>query len=281
MTTARAGPDSPSDSMRIVAYLVTAGVAPLMVFVGPLLVGAWVDIVGLGEDQAARVYAANLAGAAVGGIAVWVLLRLLNWRHIVFAGIVIFIVGHLATIAAESYSLLLLTQLAAGSGAGMLMSMTIIAIGSTASPERIYGLWNAIQFVCAAIVAAILPHLISTYGLAAPFVTFALLGIAIIWVIPFFPRGGEMKPGGSSLAGTQRGTRLGIIGLTGFFIFLAVLPLRGHLLNEWVRPPGCRMTRLARHFPYLSCLPLVRGYSQLFWATRSVALSRCSEQASA
>ena len=82
VTTASAGTYSPSAPLSIFAFLITAGVAPLMIFIGPLLVGAWVDILGLGEDQAARVYSAHMAGCArVISLFLLLISRLLNLRE--------------------------------------------------------------------------------------------------------------------------------------------------------------------------------------------------------
>ncbi len=190
-----------------------------MVFIGPIIVGAYVDVLGFSEQRAAQVYSADMAGAALGGILVFFVLRMLNWRNIVRAGFLLFISGNLVSIAAESISTFVVIRLVAGTGAGMLISMTVVSIGLTRSPDRIYGLWGGCQFTLAALVVAVLPRLITTYGLTAPFLILAGLGIAIFWASYFFPNGGEAKAGGSPLAGTRHGTILGVIGLVGYFVF--------------------------------------------------------------
>jgi predicted MFS family arabinose efflux permease len=209
----------PNAISSIAAYLITAAIAPLMVFIGPIVVGAYVDVLGYSEKLAAQIYAADLAGATLGGVLAFALLRRLDWRTIMRVGIVLFLISNLLSLAADTFSALVTIRLLAGTGAGTLTSMTIVSIGLTKSPDRIYGLWGASQFTLAALVAAVLPGLIADYGLAAPFLILSGLGLAIVCVTHLFPHGAEPKSGGSSLAGTRRGTVLGVIGLTGFFIF--------------------------------------------------------------
>ena len=89
---------NPSSPLSIAAYVLTAGVAVTITNFGPIMVGAYVDILGFTDQRAGYVFSAEMAGFTIGAALVLVLLPLMNWRHIVRLGFVVLIGGNLIAI---------------------------------------------------------------------------------------------------------------------------------------------------------------------------------------
>lgn len=210
---------SPDAPVSIAAYMLTAGVAPLMLWFGPMLVGSYVELLGLSEQQAVLVLSTELAGYALAGAIAFVLISILSWRHIVLGAFIVFIVANVAAVGVSSFAPLIAIRFVAGIGAGTLMAMSMIAIGLTSAPERNYGLWTAMQILTPAVLLLFLPGLIAAHGLAAPFLIVAVLAIAFVWVYRHYPSDGGQKARGSALMGTRRALILGASGLVGVFVF--------------------------------------------------------------
>lgn len=206
-------------SLRLVAYLLTGGVASLTMWFGPLLVGGYVGVLGLTEQRAVLLLSVELAGYALSGAIAFVLISIVSWRRIVLTAFVVLIVGNLAAVAVHDFTALMIVRLCTGTAAGMLMTMSMIAIGLTATPERNYGLWTAMQILAPASILVFLPGLIHEYGLAAPFSIVALIALGLVWVYRHYPVDGGEKAGGSALMGTRRALILGALGLAGVFVF--------------------------------------------------------------
>jgi len=209
-------PDAP---ISIISYVLTSAVAPLMITLGPIIIGAYVEVLGLTEKQAVKIFSTEMAGFSFGGVIVFLLLSRVNWRHIVLGAFIFLILGNFAALGVDTLQPLLIIRFLTGLGSGTLMAMTVVSIGMTKNPERIYGLWLASQYISAAIAITFLARLIPEYGLAAAFIIFAILGLSLVWVFLHFPERSEIKAGGSTIAGTRKALVLGVLGLLGIFVF--------------------------------------------------------------
>jgi MFS transporter, DHA1 family, inner membrane transport protein len=219
MTEDKSATFNPDAPISIISYVLTAAVASLMIALGPIIIGAYIDVLGLTEKQAVQIFSTEMAGFSFGGVIVFLLLSRVNWRHIVLGAFTFLILGNFLTLSVDTLQPLLIVRFLSGIGGGTLMSMTVVSIGMTKSPERIYGLWLASQYISSAIAVAIVARLIPEHGLAAPSIIFAILGLSIIWVFLHFPERSEVKSGGSSIAGTRKALILGVLGLLGIFVF--------------------------------------------------------------
>ena len=210
---------NPNSPLSIAAYILTASVAAAITNFAPIIVGAYVDILGFTDQRAGYIFSAEMAGFTIGAALVLVLLPLMNWRHIVRLGFVALIGGNLIAIGLTGFWPLLMVRLLTGVGAGALMAMTTVSVGSTRDPDRIFGLWIVGQVMPSALVVPLLPKAILHYGLAAPFIIIAALGVLVFWLHRYFPEKAEAKTRGSAVAGTRRALLLGVIGIVGIFIF--------------------------------------------------------------
>ena len=102
---------NPSSPLSIAAYVLTAGVAVTITNFGPIMVGAYVDILGFTDQRAGYVFSAEMAGFTIGAALVLVLLPLMNWRHIVRLGFVVLIGGNLIAIGVTAFWPLLIIRL--------------------------------------------------------------------------------------------------------------------------------------------------------------------------
>jgi predicted MFS family arabinose efflux permease len=210
---------NPSDKINMLAFILTGGVAPLTLWFAPLLVGSYIEVLGFSERNAVLLLSGEMAGYALAGAVAFFLIPILNWRYIVLGAFLVLICSNIFAAWVNTYSILLVIRFCAGIGAGTLMSMSMIAIGLTSTPERIYGLWTAMQILTPAIILVFLPELIADYGLAAPFLIVAFIGSALIWVCRYYPFDAGRKSSGSALIGTSRAKILGAVGLIGIFVF--------------------------------------------------------------
>ena len=192
----------------------------MMVF-GPIVVGAYVDVLGFTDQQAGYLYSAEFAGYALGGLVVFALLTLLDWRAIVLIGFLGLILGNLISIWITGYWPLLTTRLLSGTCGGSVTAVTIVAIGMMRHPERVFGLWCAGPLIVGSIGVAVLPRLIISHGISAPFMLIAGASALSVWTYRHFPQKGAAKSTGSAIAGTAKATALGIMAIIGLFIFLS------------------------------------------------------------
>jgi DHA1 family inner membrane transport protein len=210
---------NPSSPLSIAAYILTAGVAATITNFAPIVIGAYVDILGFTDQRAGYIFSAEMAGFTIGAALVIVLLPLMNWHHIVRLGLVALIGGNLIAIGLTAYWPMLTIRLLTGVGAGILMAITTVSVGSTRDPDRIFGLWITAQVMPSVLVVPLLPKAILHYGLAAPFMIIAIFGILVFCLYRHFPEKAVAKTKASTVAGTPRALLLGVIGIIGTFIF--------------------------------------------------------------
>lgn len=210
---------NPSSPLSIATYVLTAGVAVTITNFGPIVVGAYVDILGFTDQRAGYIFSAEMAGFTIGAALVLVLLPVMNWRHIVRLGFAVLIGGNLIAIGLPAFWPLLMVRLLTGVGSGALIAMTTVSVGLTRDPDRIYGLWIVGQVMPSALAVPFLPNAVLHYGLAAPFMISAALGVLVFWLNQHFPENASAKTTGSAVGGTRRAVWLGVIGLVGIFIF--------------------------------------------------------------
>ena len=170
------------------------------------------------ETQAGYLFSIEMAGYALSSLIVFAILQHINWRYIVLAGVLIVVVANLVAILLHDYVALITVRLFAGLGAGVLMNMTMVSIGLTRNPDRGYGFWTVAQLAIGAAGLFVLPELIPRFGLLAPFLLIAILGISLLPLVFRFPRGGRTTSGAR---GNRKSLLLGLSGLAGIFVYYA------------------------------------------------------------
>lgn len=208
----------PNHAISIFTYAYTSGVAIAILLFGPLIIGTYVQFEGMTETQAGYLFSVEMAGYALSSLIVFAILQHINWRYIVLAGVLIMVVANLVAILLHDYVALITVRMFAGLGAGVLMNMTMVSIGLTRNPDRGYGFWTVAQLAIGAAGLFVLPELIPRFGLLAPFLLIAILGISLLPLVFRFPRGGRTASGAR---GHRKSLLLGLSGLAGIFVYYA------------------------------------------------------------
>ena len=216
-------PDSvdPSAPASLAIYALTSAIAGMILGIGPILVGAYVDMLGFTDRQAGYLLSAETAGFAAGGVLVFTLVRRMNWQKLVLLSAALLIGGNLIAASLSEFTPLLIIRFMVGIGANALLALSIVAIGLTRNPDRGYGMWVLAQIIGGAVAVKWLPGLIPDHGLAAVFSVFAGAGAVLACFYRFYPRGTEAKASHAPIAGSQRALILGLLALLGSFVCYA------------------------------------------------------------
>lgn len=211
---------SRENNWTVFSVVVGSGVALLVLLTGPILVGAFVEILGLSEQNAGLIFSAEMFGFTCGAVVLFAALAW-SWQRVAFLALSTMIVGNLAAIVAATTTLLVICRFVAGIGSGMLMTLTIVVIGTMRNTDMVYGLWTVGQLLLGAAGLIVFPIIIAERGLAAVFAVIALLGLMLFATVRFYsaasPQAGAQRPAQNDRANAL----VGLICLGGVFIYYA------------------------------------------------------------
>lgn len=134
------------ESISRILFLSALGCVPLMgLLVLPVLVGGFVDDLGLSERDAGLLASASFLGAAVAALILAPLIGRLNLRRLATVGLLIMAVADGACIFAEGLSMEVLAALRFLSGLGSAGAYGAVMGGFAGfrQPDRAYGLFMA------------------------------------------------------------------------------------------------------------------------------------------
>lgn len=201
-----------------------SSVAVLSLYVGPLLVGAYVTELGLSEQQAATLFSLEMAGFTVGALFMFAVLSA-SCRRIVIVALLMMVAANLAAVFAQTLPQLAACRFAAGIGAGLLMTLTVLIIGNLTEPDWVYGLWTVGQLTLGAMGTLAFPELLGATGLWGVFAVMAgwcVVLLATLKLYPTSPCRGAGPAVGSNSAPLSTTTR-GVICLGGAFIYYSAM----------------------------------------------------------
>ena len=194
----------------------TLGALTIMIVPGfVMLLGAQS---GLNDQQLGYVASWDInASAAAIGFATFLVARL-SWRQLAFGGLVLLVLGSFLTGQCHTYSSLVGARIVAGIGEGLAIAVSFAALGSAANPDRAFGTYLVVGLSVSAALLALLPRLMSHFGPAVLFESFAgvsaLSAVLLLWL----PRAAN-RPG-LSLDGTPGVSKhLAVAGLVGAFLY--------------------------------------------------------------
>ena len=158
-------------------YMTLVGYGVLVAL--PALNGAWVDLLGFTEVQVNRIASADLLGLFLGSVAVSFLIRSMDRKLLIYAGIAIAIGANVLCIYFRSYEATLGLRLFAGFGAGLYTAVAVAGLGANSKPR---GAFNGMLLAFAIsqfLELQLIPHMsmtgiyvffIATYAVTLPFV---------------------------------------------------------------------------------------------------------------
>lgn len=216
---ASAAPGASEASFATVASAVVIGsLAPLMLGVAPVVVGALVERLGFTPAQAGLVISAHLGGIGVAGVPMTFLVRKPIWRKLLLAALPV-LVGLFALAAfVKDPGLLALTLFGAGLAGGVAVSITLPIMSRSKSPTTAFAWWVVLQLAVGSAGVALMPTLLASVGIGGLFLALAgimaLMGPLLVFV-PAGPDPSEAVAGAPAAAISP----IGIVGLVGLFLF--------------------------------------------------------------
>jgi len=150
----------------------------------PLFVGGFSESYGFNEGQLGILAAADLVGASLACIAIFIYVERVSWRKVILIATLVAFVSNVVCIWAEQYSLLVLMRLIAGVSAGVIYSLAMVAIGNGQNVTRDYGWAVAGQALVATLYYVTLPSLIETQGLHSLFIIMAVNMLVCALLLP-------------------------------------------------------------------------------------------------
>jgi len=162
-------------------------IATVIAAVLPVLVGIWQARLGFRADQAGFVAAAELFAQVVGtGVFIWAA-RAWSWRVCAAVGLVIMIIGNLASAASVDLGSLIATRTIAGIGGGGLRALCMTCLARAASPGLAFAVYAAAQVALAASMTALLPAFVGAVGPHGPFVLISAVAACGFLLMPMLP----------------------------------------------------------------------------------------------
>lgn len=177
--------DSPQS---LIAFIYTGVVAASIIFVAPLLVGAMISSRGLSEQNAGLMISLETASLSLSALLGTLWLNRLDWQRVTQAAALMLTIGNLASLAAESFSTLLICRVISGLGAGTFVGLTYGALAQSRHPDRNFGLFSMGQLSYAAAALWLLPYVIDSYSLNGIYVVLTVLSVGALFMYRWMPR---------------------------------------------------------------------------------------------
>jgi MFS family permease len=181
----------------LMAALGSVALMPLLVL--PVMVGSFVDHLGLSDSEAGYVASAGFLGGAMAAFYISLRIHHLSLRRLAFIGLGILILTDGISIAAAQLPAGVFVALRFISGAGGVAAYASVmsAYAGWREPDRAYGLFMAIQFLVSSVGLFGLPWILPDTGVSGLFALFTMLDVAALLLVVQLPGSDERKPAGS------------------------------------------------------------------------------------
>lgn len=193
-------------TIRVVAIVLLGMAANIFTPLAPSILGAMVDYQGLSIDVAGRLVAYNFWGGAMASVLALFVLHRPGWnlRLTMLGCLLLVIATNVASVPlANSYPALVAVRLLNGAGAGLGFTVACVAVVATQRIERSYAVLYGSPFLISGVGLALLPFVYRIAGIEGAFYGMAVLNLASMLLLPWFPR--TVEGGGRSPAQAEAG----------------------------------------------------------------------------
>lgn len=160
----------------------------------PIFLGALQDYLGFSSQQASLITASEVIGGAIASIFAAFWIRRANWRLASLAGIVVVIVGNIASSFATSETMLLTMRFLVGLlGEGTCFAVAIAMISETRETDRNFAYSIAAQVAFGVVAFAALPYAVAQWSIAGILIPLAVLAGAFALLLPSVPVGSSRE----------------------------------------------------------------------------------------
>jgi len=177
----------PNTWRAILAMSVLGIIGANVLIILPIIIGAVVDSLGLTSRQAGLMATAEFIGMAAGNLAIAAVIHRWNRRSLGLAMLLLMLAGNLASVFAGVFTELFVTRTVCGLSEGALVALMTAGVVSTRAPDRIFGAFLVANLSFAAISFKIIPGILNAWGISGAFVWLAVLALAGISVLHWFP----------------------------------------------------------------------------------------------
>ena len=187
----------------------------------PVLVTVWQKQGGLHVDQAGFVAAMELFAQVAGtGLFLWASSR---WtlRAIAAAGLAVMVSGNIATAMSADFATLISARAIAGAGGGVIRALCMMCLAKAISPGRAFAVYAGAQVGLAALTTALIPHLIDTHGMHAPYLVLIVASLLGFGLCPLLPRHGPRTVSPTPRVSLGSYPMAATLAITALFIYFA------------------------------------------------------------
>lgn len=175
----------------ILSFILLGTVGVLSFIVQPGLVQAFVTELGLSESEANGLAFAEMLGVALATVVMIFASRVISWRILLTAGLVIAAMGNLGS-AFGSAGNLGAIRFVAGLGEGIIITLGFMFLGLTRNTERNLALNLVLLLTYGALGLWAMPTVLAGIGLKGVFLIWALINIVALATVKFVPRSMEI-----------------------------------------------------------------------------------------
>lgn len=172
------------DSLTFIAMIFFSLLGNTAMAAQPMLVGGFVDLLGLTERQAGFVSGAELGGLALGMCVLLPFVTRLDRRVLAVVAVAIIVAANVLSIQITRIEFLsrieylLPVRAMSGMGAATAYAVFLTIAAASARPERSFGAANAVSIMGTGILVWLAPTILDSWQLAGIFLT--LIGIALV-----------------------------------------------------------------------------------------------------
>lgn len=163
----------------------------------PLVLSAYKDHLGFGDDLAGYLVAIETTGLVVASLCVTLRIHLWNRRLMGGSGLALMLIGNLASMSLSGFSTLAAVRFLVGCGEGLAMGVMSGSLAGTARPDRNFAIYTAAILGIEGLGLAAIPFLLETFDLNGIFLLLIVLLVPAALTLPLLPSRGPQTNGGA------------------------------------------------------------------------------------
>lgn len=162
------------------AIAVVGALGELILYVGPILLGAAVDGVGFTPGQAGYVVSAEFGASAFAALALSLRKYLPNPRGLAILSTALLVICDGISFVTNSQAVFVLCRVIAALGAGALFAIGSAAAAASPNPQRLYSLMMFTAVFFSSLIYLFSPPSVAEWGPRGPFLLLVMLSLIVI-----------------------------------------------------------------------------------------------------
>lgn len=171
-----------SSKLHLFAIFIFAAIGPFILLSAPVIAQQVAVEWQLSPSQVGTFFFVELGVMSLATIPAFFWAKKVNFKQVALISALVFILGNLFSIFAQSFDMLLLARAITALGGGSLMIITMTSCSLTSHPDRTYGLWILGQVILGALALFFLPQFFPLGGLK---IAFGFMILVALIALPF------------------------------------------------------------------------------------------------